>query len=73
MMKSKSILISFLLLAVISLNAQDDDGWKDLFNGKNLKGWKVLGGEAEYKVIDGVIVGKALYENKLTLEDMIKC
>jgi hypothetical protein len=28
-----------------------------LFNGKNLKGWKKLNGNAEYKVKDGVITG----------------
>lgn len=33
------------------------DGWKDLFDGKTLQGWKVVGGEAPYTVEDGVIVG----------------
>ena len=27
------------------------------FNGKNLKGWKKLNGKAEYKIVDGAIVG----------------
>ena len=56
-MKSRTILISLLVLAFISVKAQDDTGWKDLFNGKNLKGWKTLNGTAEFVVEDGVIVG----------------
>ncbi|WP_367913312.1 DUF1080 domain-containing protein [Leadbetterella sp. DM7] len=31
--------------------------WKSLFNGKDLTGWKQLGGKAVYKVEDGAIVG----------------
>ena len=30
-----------------------------IFDGKTLKGWKQLGGAADYKVIDGVIVGSS--------------
>jgi len=41
----------------VNTNAQKNEGWKDLFNGKNLKGWKVLNGKAEFKVANGVIVG----------------
>ena len=32
--------------------------WQPLFNGKNLNGWTRLNGKAEYKVVDGTIVGK---------------
>lgn len=31
--------------------------WRRLFNGKNLNGWRQLGGEAVYRVEDGCIVG----------------
>ncbi len=31
--------------------------WENLFNGKNLKGWKKLNGTAEYAIVDGAIVG----------------
>ena len=36
----------------------DKDGWKDLFDGKTLNGWKVpnFGGEGKVHVEDGVIV-----------------
>lgn len=56
-MKSKAIFLLVFLMAFLSVKAQDNDGWKDLFNGKNLKGWKTLNGTAEFKVEDGVIIG----------------
>ena len=31
--------------------------WINLFNGKDLSGWKQVNGKAKYEVIDGVIVG----------------
>ncbi|MFY0624655.1 MAG: DUF1080 domain-containing protein [Reichenbachiella sp.] len=34
--------------------------WKDLFNGKDLKGWKQVGGEATYEVVNGELVGTAV-------------
>lgn len=36
---------------------KEKKGWEQLFNGKNLKGWRVLNGTAEYTVEDGAIVG----------------
>ncbi len=50
-----SILILITLILSGSANAQD--GWINLFNGKDLTGWKQLNGEAKYDVVDGVIVG----------------
>ncbi|MEX2404667.1 MAG: DUF1080 domain-containing protein [Balneolales bacterium] len=57
----KSIQIIILGLFLFSphlLSAQD--GWQKLFNGQNLDGWEVLGGEAEYFIEDGAIVGEAV-------------
>jgi hypothetical protein len=34
-----------------------EDGWVNLFNGKDLAGWVQRGGKARYKVEDGQIVG----------------
>ena len=50
----KNIILTLLFFCVASLGAQD---WEPLFNGKNLKGWKRLNGKAEYKIVDGAIVG----------------
>ena len=37
--------------------AEKMDGWKLLFNGKNLDGWNQKNGEAKYEVINGEIIG----------------
>lgn len=50
-----AIVLSYLFLAFPSYSQKND--WEDLFNGRNLKGWKKLNGGAEYKVEDGCIVG----------------
>ena len=55
MKKNLSFLIVFLLVLSGVCNAQD--GWVNLFNGKDLTGWKQLNGEAKYEVKDGVIIG----------------
>lgn len=50
----KNYLLLLLLLCASVVSAQN---WEPLFNGKNLNGWKKLNGKAEYKVVDGAIVG----------------
>lgn len=42
------------ILVTTSLCAQE---WTELFNGRNLKGWKKLDGNAGYRVEDGQIIG----------------
>jgi len=39
--------------------ASAEAGWRDLFDGQSLAGWKRLGGDAEYAVEAGAIVGTA--------------
>jgi len=56
-MKRLAITLLQVFIISISIHAQKSKGWTDLFNGKNLKGWKVLNGTAEFKVEDGVIIG----------------
>ena len=48
-----------LIIAISSLpfSSLAQDGWQELTNGKDLKGWKKLNGTAEYEVKDGVITG----------------
>ena len=57
----KRLLITALLLAGVVASARAGaemrDGWVSLFNGRNLKGWTKLNGEAKYRVEDGAIVG----------------
>lgn len=52
----KKILL-FTALAVLSASSFSQTQWENLFNGKNLKNWTKLNGTAEYKVVDGTIVG----------------
>ncbi len=59
MKKNLSFLIFFLLILSGIVNAED--GWKSLFNGKDLNGWKQLNGEAKYEVVDGIIVGTTVF------------
>jgi hypothetical protein len=47
----------FMICSTLMTTAQQSAEWTNLFNGKNLKGWKVLNGEAEYKIEDGTIIG----------------
>jgi hypothetical protein len=58
-MKLPTLLALPLALFVASANAADD-GWTNLFNGKDLDGWEQHGGKAEYRVQDGAIVGKTV-------------
>jgi hypothetical protein len=54
-MMRKSMFVMALICAVcISASGQE---WQELFNGKNLKGWKQLDGTAEFSVEDGMVVG----------------
>ncbi len=47
-----------VIFFICSFDATCQEGsWKQLFNGKNLKGWKQLGGKANYEVKDGMIIG----------------
>ena len=50
-------LLSILLLSMCFSSVALAQNWKPLFNGKNLKGWKVLNGTAEYRIEDGKIIG----------------
>ena len=51
--------LSFIVLFVFIMSgiAVAQDGWTNLFNGKDLTGWEQLNGEAKYDVVDGMIVG----------------
>ena len=46
-----------LLVVSITTVSMDAQEWEELFNGKNLKGWEKLDGDAEYHVEDGELVG----------------
>ena len=45
------------LLLFLSAGLLSAQPWEDLFNGKNLKGWKQVTGTAKFQAKDGMIVG----------------
>jgi len=51
----KYIVLMFVFASSLSTFA--DTQWESLFNGKDLKNWTKLNGDAEYRVEDGAIVG----------------
>jgi hypothetical protein len=53
----RSLLLALLLVTFSFSGIAKDGKWVELFNGKNLKGWKKLNGTAEYKIENGAIVG----------------
>lgn len=59
MMKT-AIPFSCLLLAAASTAFAAEDGWINLFNGKDVSGWIQHGGKAKYTVVDGMIVGSTV-------------
>ena len=53
----KRLFLICSLVGIVSVSAHAQNNWRNLFNGKNLKGWTKLNGTADYKVKDGVIMG----------------
>lgn len=66
-MKKNILCAAFAFFIAGLIMAQPPEkGWQNLFNGKDLTGWKRLGGAADYKVEDGVIVGRTVLNSKNT-------
>ena len=66
-MKFKIRFLPLIFFLIISLLAQaQEKGWQPLFNGKDLSGWKPLGGKATYTVEDGVIIGRTVVGSRNT-------
>lgn len=55
----KYIAIALLVLVAL-LPAGAEEGWVELFNGKDFSGWEQKGGVAKYHVEDGAIVGTSV-------------
>ena len=56
-MKLTTLLFIPAFLFSISISAQPEQGWHNLFNGKDLQGWKQLNGKAKYEAKNNEIVG----------------
>jgi hypothetical protein len=53
----KRLIFLILVFAALHTSAQSQKGWRKLFNGKDLTGWKEINGKAPYVVEKGMIVG----------------
>lgn len=56
-MKLNRLFIITFLFVSLSIHAQTEQGWRSLFNGKDLQGWKQLNGKAKFEAKNGEIVG----------------
>jgi len=64
-MKRSCTAILLAILVGATAAAAEDDGWRPLFNGRDLSGWKIPEGDGgHWKVIDGVIDYDARSEAK---------
>lgn len=52
---------ALVLLSACNEAPKDDTPWVDLFDGKTFDGWNQKGGEAQYEVRDGMIVGTTVH------------
>ncbi|MCZ8134534.1 MAG: DUF1080 domain-containing protein, partial [Algoriphagus sp.] len=59
-MKIRIASLAVLILFAMAVQAQNGN-WKNLFNGKDLSGWKAVAGKATFEVKDGVIEGTAVH------------
>lgn len=59
MKKSNTILTMILALSVTMVSAQEK--WESLFNGKDLRGWRQLNGQAKYEAHNKEIVGTTVH------------
>lgn len=60
LIQMKKITFLFLSICLLSQTWAQTAKWTPLFDGKTLKGWKQLNGQAKYEAKDGTIVGTAV-------------
>jgi hypothetical protein len=58
MKNTKLLVLAALIAGAVPLSVSGQSGkWENLFNGKDLQGWKQLNGKASYTIANGEIVG----------------
>ena len=53
---------ALILFSSCGESVKDDTPWIEIFDGKTLSGWSQKGGEANYEVRDGMIVGSTVHD-----------
>ncbi len=67
MKKFTSVFLFTILIGCFSLNANAQEGkWIKIFNGKNLDGWSIHSGTAQYRVENGEIIGASVPNSPYT-------
>lgn len=51
----------FFCVVSLAVRSQQDGSWTELFNGRDLSGWKQLNGKAKYSVENGEIIGTTVF------------
>src|SRR4051794_23808328 len=54
------VAVATLLPTAATGDDKKEEGWKNLFNGKDLKGWVQRGGKAKYQAKGGEIIGSSV-------------
>ncbi|SNZ00057.1 protein of unknown function [Flagellimonas pacifica] len=60
------VILVLAIMASCNQKPKDDTPWISIFDGESLDGWTVKGGNAEYSVSDGSIVGKTKHNTPNT-------
>jgi hypothetical protein len=55
----REVVCALAMLAICGSMAAAEEGGTPIFDGETLAGWKTLGGGADYRVVDGAIVGSS--------------
>lgn len=69
MQRNITFILLFLIMSTIQAAAQPrntESGWTSLFDGKTLKGWRILAGSAKYEVSGDAIVGTTVANSRNT-------
>lgn len=56
-----TIILSITFLTNCTKAKTDDTPWVSLFDGKTFDGWTQKGGQANYSIVDGIIVGTTVH------------
>jgi hypothetical protein len=63
---NKWMILALMIVVAGCTSNKNDEPFVDLFNGKSLDGWHILGGKATYEVKDGGIVGTSVLNTSNT-------
>jgi len=62
-MNLRSVLSSALLFTAVTASVSAQDGWQQLFNGRDLTGWKANAYPDSWSVVDGTLRTQATKES----------